>query len=188
MADTAQDQCSFATMRTENMGFCPNEDVVGGVKADVFYIPMAQLKTVTKPVVTATTSFAESVTLTALTPDTGKGFKKTTLIINENELKSNLVGSVGNLKDQAQFDGLLPNFIKRNVGFVKRNKNVPMCWVIPDSTGQKWVVLDSYMTKADATTAKKYDENSGTAFNCTSNGPLWAFDGDIVELADSPTP
>ena len=42
------------------------------------------------------------------------------------------------------------------------------------------------MTKADATTAKKYDENSGTAFNATANEALWAFDGEIVELAGTP--
>ena len=56
--------------------------------------------------------------------------------------------------------------------------------MIEDSTGQKWVALEAYMTKADATTAKKYEDNSGTAFNIVANGPLWAFDGSIVELAD----
>lgn len=184
MADT----CSFETVRTENIGYCPNVESVGGVKAKAFYIPMAQLETVTKPVVSVDTAFEASVTLTALTPATGKGFKKIDLVIDENELKSNLVGSKGNLKDQAQFDGMIPNFIKRNMGFVKRHKNTPMCWVIVDSTGQKWVTLDTYITKADATTAKKYEDNSGTAFNATSNGPLWAFDGEIVELADLETP
>lgn len=182
------DQCSFEDMATENLLYCPNETAVGGVKAKAWYIPMAQLKTVTKPVITPTTSYTESVTLTALVPETAKGFKRIDLIIDENELKSNLVGSKGNLKDQAQFDGMIPNFVKKNVGFIKRVKNVPMCWVIEDSAGQKWVCLDTYMTKADATTAKKYEDNSGTAFNATANGPLWAFDGDIVELADPVTP
>ncbi|WP_418124261.1 hypothetical protein ACNFU2_06520 [Chryseobacterium sp. PTM-20240506] len=182
------DNCSFATVRTENMGYCPNNEVVGGVKANVAYIPMAQLKTVTKPTVIETTSYADSITIpaTGLVPDTGKGFKETTLVIDENELKSNLVGNKGNLKDQAQFDGMLPNFIKRNVGFIKRHKNTPMCYVITDSTGQKWALLDAYMTKADATTAKKYEESAGTAFNVISNGPLYAYDGPITILADEP--
>ena len=43
---------------------------------------------------------------------------------------------------------------------------------------------ESNSQQADATTAKKYEDNSGTAFNIVANGPLWAFDGSIVELAD----
>lgn len=182
------ENCSFETVRTENMGYCPNEEVVGGVKAEVAYIPMAQLQTITKPTVTETTSYEDSVKIptTGLVPVTGKGFKKMTCTIDENELKSNLVGNKGNLKEQAQFDGMLPNFTGRNAGFIKRHKNTPMCYVITDSTGKKWVTLDSYMTKADATTAKKYEEASGTAFNVTANGPLYSYDGAITYLADEP--
>lgn len=176
--------CSFASVHTENIGYCPNEEIVGGIKAKAWYIPMAQLETVTKPVMTVDMTFEESVTLTALTPASGKGFKKIDLIIDENEAKSNLVGNKGNLKDQAQLDALIPGFKKKNVGFVKRHKNVPMCWVIEDSTGQKWVFLEAYMTKADATSAKSYGENSGTAINILANAHLWAFDGSIVETAD----
>lgn len=180
------EDCSFATVRTENLTYCPNKANVGGVKAKCWYIPMAQLKTITKPTLTQDTPYAESITLTALEPETTKGFKRIDLVIDENELKSNLVGAKGNMKDQAQFDGMIPNFVKENVGFIKRHKNTPMCYVVEDSAGQKWVVLEAYMTKADATTAKKYDENSGTAFNVTANDALWAFDGDILELADTP--
>lgn len=179
------DECSFKTVRTENLGYCPNKDVVGGVKADIFYIPMDQLLTVTKPVVAVDTSYADSITLTALAPIVGKGFKKITLVIDENELKSNLVGNKGNMKDQAQFDGMLGNFVPKNIGFSKRHKNTPMCYVIVDSTGQKWVVLDAYMTKADATTAKKYEESSGIAFNVIANSSLYAFNGEIVVTPDA---
>ena len=185
MADEIDEGCSFKTVRTENMGYCPNQEVVGGVKADMYYTPMDQLQTVTKPVVLENTSYEDGATLLALVPVVGKGFKKTTCMIDENELKNNLVGTVGNMKDQAQFDGMLPNFIKKNVGFIKRHKNTPMCYVVVDSIGQKWVVLDAYITKADATTAKKYEENSGTAFNVTARSGLYAFDGEIVVAPDT---
>ena len=186
MPEEILDDCSFATVRTENMGYCPNKESVGGIKADVYYIPMAQLATVTKPTVDVDTTYEAAVTIPALglVPIATKGFKKITLQIDENELKSNLVGTKGNFKDQVQFDGMIPNFVKKNVGFIKRHKNTPMCYVIPDSTGQLWVVLEAYMTKADATTAKKYDENSGTAFNVTANSGLYAYDGEITVIAD----
>lgn len=182
------DNCSFETVRTENMGYCPNTEVVGGVKADIAYIPMAQLQTVTKPVITVETSYEDSIKIgsTGLVPVTGKGFKKITCTIDENELKSNLVGNKGNLKDQAQFDGMLPNFIAKNQGFIKRHKNTPMCYIVTDSTGKKWALLDAYMTKADATTAKKYEENAGTAFNVIANGPLYTYDGPLTYLSDEP--
>lgn len=181
-------ECSFADVHTENVAYCPNEEQVGGIKAKAWYIPMAQLETITKPTVTSDTTFEESIILSALTPATGKGFKRYDLIVDENELKSALVGSKGNLKDQGQLDAMLPGLKKKNLGFIKRMKNVPTCWIVEDSTGQKWVILDGYMTKADTTSAKKYDENSGTAINILGNGPLWAFDGSIVELADVVTP
>ncbi|QWA38865.1 hypothetical protein [Chryseobacterium sp. ZHDP1] len=182
------DNCSFETVRTENLGFCPNEEVVGGVKAEVAHIPMAQLQTITKPTITEDTTYEDSIKIpnTGLVPVTGKGFKKMTLTIDENELKSNLVGNKGNLKDQAQFDGMLPNFIAKTQGFIKRHKNTPMCYVITDSTGKKWVLLDAYMTKADSTTAKKYEESAGTAFNVISNGPLYSYEGTLTILADEP--
>ncbi len=66
MPEEILDDCSFATVRTENMGYCPNKESVGGIKADVYYIPMAQLATVTKPTVDVDTTYEAAVTIPAL--------------------------------------------------------------------------------------------------------------------------
>jgi hypothetical protein len=180
------DDFSFDTVHTENMGYCPNETTVSGVKADAYYCPMAQLATITKPTITPTSAYADRVTLAALVPVVGKGFKKMTLLIDENELKNGLVGVKGNMKAQAMLDGMLIDFTKRNLGFIATHLNTPMCWVVVDSEGQKWVLLDGYLTKADSTTAKKFGDNSGTPFNITAHSQLYAFDGDITVTADTP--
>ena len=180
----ADEDCSFANQRTENMNYCPDDGVVGGIKVKSWYCPMDQLQTITKPVVTGTTTYAARPVITALTPKADKGFKKIILLTEENELKSTLVGNKGNKKPQASLDAMIPNFTKRNVGAIDANKNTPMCWVVEDSEGQKWVLLEAFMDKADGTTGKKYEDNSGFAITITANSKLYAFDGVITEIAD----
>lgn len=186
------DNCDFANVHVENMGYCPNDDVVGGVAVNFFYIPAAQVETFTKPTVTATSTYAERITIAAngIVPVTGKGWKKATMMIEENELKPVLVGAKGNKKQKVDFDALIPNLIDRNVGFVDAHKNTPMIWAIPDSTGKIWIVgtptAPAFFDKADGTSGKTYENNSGVAITVTANTKPYVYAGTIVELADTP--
>lgn len=190
MADPLVDPCSFEGVHTEGLNYCPNEDVVGGTAVDFFYAPKDFFETLTKPVVTGETSYTQRIKLAAnaITFKTGKGWKKATMMIDENELKNTFVGNKGNKKPKVDFDAFLPNFIARNVGFFDAHRNTPMIWAVPDSTGVKWIVgnLDApaYFDKSDGTSGKTYDNNSGFAMTVTANTKLLVYEGEIVELAD----
>lgn len=180
----------FDNVRVENVNHCPNDTTVGGLSVDLFYIPAAHVETLTKPAVTDAMSYAKRMTLTAVTPVATKGFKRLSVMVDENELSSLLVGNKGNKKPKVELDVYIPNFKKENLGFTVTHKNTPMIYAIKDSTGQPWIIGDkdgpSYFETADGKTGKKYDDNSGITIKISANTQLWAFDGAIVELEDTP--
>lgn len=176
----------FSDINVETVNHCPNDETVGGVSVDLFYIPATQIATYTKPVLTNTSSYADRMTLTALTPATGKGFKRISVTVDENELSATLVGNKGNKKPKVELDVLIPNFKKQNIGFVDTHKNTPMVYAVKDSTGQFWVIgtpdAPAFFETADAKTGKKYEDNSGITGKISANTKIWAFDGAIVEI------
>ena len=182
--------CSFENVHTENMNYCPNKEVVGGVAVDFFYAPAAHFATFTKPAVTPTSTYEERMTLAAnsLTFKAEKGWKKITMMVDENELKNTLVGNKGNKKPKVEFDAYISNFIARNLGFIDAHMNTPMVWAVPDSTGKKWIVgnpdAPAIFDKGDGTTGKKYEDNSGVGVTVSANTKLLVYLGEIVEVAD----
>ena len=180
------DNC-FDTVHTESVPHCPNDVTVGGLGIDLFYIPEAHIDVFTKPVITDASTYAERMTLTAITPVALKGFKRLSVMIDENELSNLIVGNKGNKKPKVELDVMIPNFKKENIGFTVAHKNTPMIYAIKDSTGQFWVIGTpdgpAYFETADAKTGKKYEDNSGITMKISANAQLWAFAGPIVELA-----
>lgn len=181
------DECSFDNVVTQNLNYCPNKDTVGGVKMVVYYIPMAQA-TITYPTVTANSTYAERITIPAngITEAEGKGFKKIVILKDEGELKPTLVGADGNKKMKTDFDCLIPDFVVDNIGFVDTHKNTPLLLAIPDSTGKLWVVPDAMFSKADGTTGKKYEDNSGVSGTFSANSKPYLYQGTITVTPDAP--
>lgn len=181
----------FQGVAHENVDHCPNDAIVGGTGIDLFYLPADFVKSMTLPTVTNATKYAERITIasTGLTLKEGKGWKSITLLVDENELSNQLVGNKGNKKPKVEFDGFVPNFKKKNLGFVDTHKNTPMIYAIKDSNGQVWIIgtlnapafFDEFTTKS----GKKYDDNSGSTIKVTANTKLYAYDGDIIVTPDA---
>ncbi len=184
------DDCSFDNVSTENLNYCPNKDMVGGTAIDFYYAPASYFATFVKPVVTSSTGYEARITVLAnsLTFKADKGWKKITMLVDENELKNTLVGNRGNKKPKVEFDSYIPNFIARNLGFIDAHMNTPMVWCVPDSTGKKWLVgtpdAPAIFDKGDGTTGKKYEDNSGVGVTVSANTKLYIYLGEVVELAD----
>lgn len=183
--------CSFENVHTENLGFCANKDSVGGVAVNFLYIPAAQVETFTLPVLTEASTYEERITIASggIVPATGKGWKKAVMHLDQNEIKPVLVGSKGNKKQKTEFDAYIPNFLARNVGFVDAHKNTPLIWAIPDSTGKMWIIgtpdAPAYFDKADGTSGKAYEDDSGVSITVAANTKPYVYAGEIVELADT---
>jgi hypothetical protein len=179
----------FENTPHENLDFCPNEEVNGGLSTRLHYIPVAFLESFTGPLATAT-KLEERLKMpaTGLVPKSGKGFKGIDILINENEVKSNLVGNTGNKKNKSELDIFIPGFREKALAFVDANKNTPMIFVVLDANGKKWVIGNktnpAYIESADATTGKKNEDNSGVTCKITTNSKLLVYPGDIVETPD----
>lgn len=180
-------ECNF---NSENLLYCPNDEVVGGVSVEFLYAPASHFVSITKPTITETSTYAERITLAndAIVFEAEKGWKKAQMLVDENELKNTFVGAKGNKKPQVSFDAFLPNFIAKNIGFFDAHANTPMVWLIPDSTGKKWLIgnLDTpaFFDKAEGTSGKTYDNNSGHAITVMANTKLYYYPGDATVLAD----
>ena len=181
----------FVDQNVENVDQCPHEETVAGVSVDLFYIPKDQVATMALPKVTNTTKYEDRIKLPAnsIVPVAQKGWKKVTVMVDENELGTSLVGNKGNKKNKAEIDVYVPNFKTKNLGFMDANKNTPMIYAIADSTGQKWVIgtknAPAYFETAEAKTGKKAEDNSGITAKITANTKLYALMDDIVVLPDA---
>jgi hypothetical protein len=180
----------FEDVHVESIDHCPNSNIVGGISIDLFYIPKDHIETFDLPVVTENSKYAERITLpqNAITLKPQKSWKKISIMIDENELTSTLVGNKGNKKPKAEIDILLPNFTPQNIGFQEAHKNTPMVFAVADSTGQKWVIgtlnAPAQFESFDAKTGKKYEDNSGITGKISANTKLYALQDDIVVEPD----
>ncbi|MDR2205769.1 MAG: hypothetical protein LBE36_06415 [Flavobacteriaceae bacterium] len=180
----------FEDTKIENVDHCPNDESVGGLAVDLFYVPKDHIDAYLLPVVTPSSKYVERISLpaNAITLKAQKSWKKISVMVDENELTSTLVGNKGNKKSKVEMDVLIPNFTAKNIGFQDAHKNTPMIFAVADSTGQKWVIgtlnAPAQFETSDAKTGKKYDDNSGITGKISANTKLYALQDDIVVEPD----
>lgn len=175
----------------EALDFCPNEEVPGGVSTRLFYAPAEFFDKFVQPAQTG--DYATRITIPAanIALKTGKGWKGIDVMVDENELKSALVGNRGNKKAKAELELYIPGFRDKSVGFVDVYKNVPTIYAVVDANGVAWIVgtklNPAFIESADGTTGKKYEDNSGIAVKISANTKLFKYAGSIVEAATAAT-
>jgi len=181
----------FDDINLENVNHCPNDETVAGLATKLNYIPEGQVETLTLPTVTDASTYEERVTIapTGLVPVTGKGFKEIDILVDQNELKTEMVGTKGNMKLRTQIEAFIPGFKAKVVGFLQTHKNTPMIFSIVDSTGTRWVIGDknnpAFIESAPGTTGKTFEDNSGMTVTITANCPPRKYAGTITLLADA---
>lgn len=171
----------------ESLDSCPNDEVSGGISTRILYAPIAFLDKCTLPPNTGELGKANTIEDGNLTLITGKTWKGIDVQINENELKTSLVGNAGNKKAKSDLEAKIPRFSDKVLDFIGRYKNVPMIFVVPDAVGTLWVVgtkiNPAFMDSADATTGKKAEDDSGVTLKITTNSKLYKYAGSIAEGA-----
>lgn len=181
----------FDNQPHENIDNCTNEETFGGLATKLYQIPVPFIETYTLPLATAT-GYAARVTLAAnaIVPVTGKGWKSIDILVDENELKMELVGNRGSKKSVSQIDFYIPGFKDKAIGFIDANKNTPSIYAIPDSNGTLWVVgtnlQPAFIESASATSGKKMEDNSGVPVSVKSNSKLYKYLGEITVTEDTP--
>ncbi len=179
------DNC-FENAPHESLDFCPNVEVAGGLSTRMFYAPAEFFDTFTLPT-DGSNDFASRITINEgdISFKSGKGWKGIDVMVDENELKSNLVGNRGNKKAKAELELYIPSFRDRSIGFTDVFKNAPTVYAIVDANAVVWIIgtklNPAFMESADGTTGKKYEDNSGIAVKISANTKLFKFTGEIVE-------
>ncbi len=181
----AKENC-FENAPHESLDFCPNQEVKGGVSVRLLYIPEAFVDRTTLP--DGTGDLASRITIAdgGIVLKADKGFKGIDVMVDENELKSTLVGNKGNKKSKAELEVYIPGFNAKTIAFVDSYKNAPAIYAIADANGTIWVIgtklNPAYLDSADGTTGKKYEDNSGIAVKISANTKLYKYAGEIVEV------
>ncbi|AQY22670.1 hypothetical protein [Riemerella anatipestifer] len=167
----------------ENIENCPNEDIFAGLTTRLYYVPTAFVKSFAKPVPGADYASRIKIGTGGIVLNTGKAWKFIDIQIDENELKMNLTGNVGNKKTKTEIDFLIPGFKTKTLGFIDTYKNTPCIFAIKDAEGKLFVVgskdLGAYIESADATSGKKIDDNSGVTAKVVANSKLYYYEGEI---------
>ncbi|MGD1319538.1 hypothetical protein [Chryseobacterium sp. 2R14A] len=180
----------FDDINLENVNHCPNDETVAGLSTTLYYIPAPHITTFTKPAKTAKYDVAATILSTGLVADTGKGWKKIDVQVDKNQLTNLQIGSKGNLKLRGQLDVFIPGFKKALVGFQRAHLNTPMIFGIPDSEGQMWIIgtpdSPAYFASMSLASGTNSEEDSGITAQIIANSTVFAYDGDLTVLPDTP--
>lgn len=174
----------FDTTPHENLEHCPNEEITSGIATKLFYVPIDFIKTMTLPAQDAA-NYEDRVKIAngGIVLKTGKSWKSIDILIDEGELKSTLMGNVGNKKSKGELEFLIPGFRTKVLGFVDTYKNTPCLYAVRDQNGKFFILgnqyVGAYIDSAEGTTGKKIEDNSGVSAKISANTKVYSYEGEI---------
>lgn len=175
----------FDNVPFESIDNCPNDEVNGGTSPRIFYTPTAFIEKMVLPANTGALGVALTIEENNLALKTDKTWKGIDFQPQENEIKTSLVGNVGNKKAKIELEGKISGFKLQVLDFVNRFKNVPMVFVVPDAEGTLWVIGSkinpAYIESAEATTGKKAEDDTCVTVKITANTKIYKYAGTIAE-------
>lgn len=175
----------FENTPHESVDHCPNEEISAGISTRLFYAPAEFVEKCVLPDATGAYDARITIADSDFALKSGKNWKGIDIQMEENELKTTMVGNIGNKKAKTELELKIPGFKTKVLGFVDTFKNVPMVLVVVDASGVFWVVgtkvNPAYMDTADGTTGKKTEDDSGVTVKITANTKLYKYAGTITE-------
>ena len=177
---------SFEDLNIEDITFCPDRDNGSGLKCRLYYAPEDFFFHIPMPI--PDKSYASEI----IVPDeilvkSGRSVRYIDILINENELKSAINGSIGKQKLKTSLQFFIPGFTASVIGFIQRTINIPFVFFIQDSIGQNWQIGHSrnraFIENADLTSGKVYEDNSGAAVSVNCNSPILYYPFSLDHIA-----
>lgn len=175
----------FDNVPYESIDFCPNDEISGGTSTRGFYAPVSFIDKMVLPPNTGALGEALTIAEGNFTLKTDKTWKGIDFQKDETEVKVSLVGNAGNKKSKTDLETKIAGFRPTVIDFVNRYKNVPMVFVIPDVSGQLWVIgtktNGAFIESVEGTTGKKVEDDAGVTIKITTNSKIYKFSGSITE-------
>tara|TARA_R110002096_G_C14661308_1_gene728000 strand:+ start:5310 stop:5870 length:561 start_codon:yes stop_codon:yes gene_type:complete len=182
---------SLDTIALENMDFCANAESIPGVSPmDIYACPVSEFEAIIGlPAKDAVTTLEAAATIVG--PHTfgaGKGFFKIAILPETGMVESSTEGEKGGKSIVNSFAATLPNISAKSKGFIRKFKNIPMIFIIPQLNGDN-VQLGSakspaFMTEGTPSTGAKAGDPIGIPlkFADVQDCPAPVYTGTITEF------
>tara|TARA_R110002167_G_scaffold364968_1_gene588348 strand:+ start:5448 stop:6011 length:564 start_codon:yes stop_codon:yes gene_type:complete len=179
------------TIVTDNLDYCPDEEVVSGVSPVEIYASLVsefeEIKELPKKNVA--TSLEEAGTIVG--PHTfpaNKGFFKISVLPDTGEVAFSNEGDKGSKSNTVSFAGTIPGTGAKQVGFIRKYQNLPMIFLVTENDGViKQIgskIQPAYLSEASGSSGLKAGEVKGmpVKFSATSFSPAPVYTGAITEF------
>lgn len=130
-------ECTDAIV-PENLDFCPTDESIGGVSnVDIWWCEVKDFDTIAEPpALSVPTSYAAAATISDPHTFTAPaGFKKMGVLPDTGQVESPHQGEKGAKSVANAFMGTIPGVSPRNVGWLRRHKNVGMIFLVTERNG-----------------------------------------------------
>lgn len=180
---------SFEGVNIENITHCGTNDFGSGMKTRLYFSPAAWFNKI---------NIGESVNVgpknnfqnTLLISKDDIEFKAAfnwfyiDVLIDESEVKTTFSGPVKRRKLKSSLDVFILGYRSKILGFLETLKNEDLVFCIPTADNISLLIgnLRNFATfeKADGSTGKKYEENSGFAVSISVNSPAYFFKENLI--------
>lgn len=176
---------SFEDVFIENLENCPTDAAASGIQVKVYYAPESFFHGIVIPPASTFDGLATIADGDMEFID-GKNWYWFNALVDENELKTFLTGTVLRKKFRTQLDLFLLGFTPKVIGFLETVANVPLVFAVTDANGTPWIIGNkrnaATIDKADGTTGKVYTDNAGFSASISAKTMLYRYDGDLNDF------
>lgn len=171
---------SFEDIKIENISNCG--EIGSGLKTRLYYAPADFIFKTPLPI-QGEKYESERIIPSRITMKKNRSLRYIDVLIDESELKESPTGGSLRKKIKGSLSIYILGFIPSVLGFLSRCINVRLIFFIQDANGNLWQIgtirnpseIDSY----DATSGKKYEENSGTTLTINTNSQVYLYPFDL---------
>lgn len=168
---------TFDGLKIENINHCSTEDYSAGISAVAYYAPASFFKEINLPILSSDYESSVTVSINDIVFKNNYRWSYIDILINEGELKQNLIGPTKNKKSKSYLEFFIPGAKAKVLGFIQKLKNEDLIFLISilDGTSILFGNLQNYanFSSADFTSGKEYEDNSGVSASLISNSPIY---------------
>lgn len=172
---------SYEGFSTEDLQHC-RQDVYSGIKTRIYYVPANFISICSLP---SEGGFEESMVIQEqfLRLREGLTWAYMDALIDENDFGLNIAGNSRRKKMETNLNVFILGVKAKIVGFIEQFQNTPMLFILSDSNDNNWLIgtlrNPALFSKADGTSGKKYEDNSGVSISISAKSALYRYAGVI---------
>lgn len=172
----------FAAYIQEDVDYCENVDVLGGLEeSEIYYCYLPYIEVLRLPSAISTNEYAGKVRQQIVCRE-NFGFSRIKALVDTAELSSKYSGG-GKSGDSSELEGLLLGTRAQLIGLSRKLRHRPFVYIVRDRNGRQFIIgsLESpaYLQSFDLELGKKYEDDNGASFHVKSNAIIYEYEGEI---------